>query len=316
MDRGVDAFAGAASIGLFAICWADIGRAGAAAAGRHTSVNRERVAQAVVRAVGIGVIALIGRLDVLAAVVVVLSSNAIGAAWFVPRVLRSGVSTRALDDRAFDAFWWRARPGVLSGVATNRLDHVVLAAMAGVGQLGLYAVAVPIAELPRLMGYAFQRVLLSEASETEQLSIVWATSRLSHLASLVIAFAIFPFSGKLIIIIFGIEFAEAEILLRVLVVASVFVTGSGILGMAILAIGDVAWWSFVNSVGGVATVLLLISLAPVLGALGAALASLIAYLLVWILVIHRITQRNMASLSEMLVPRRSDFTAIRASLTR
>jgi O-antigen/teichoic acid export membrane protein len=81
-------------------------------------------------------------------------------------------------------------------------------------------------------------------------------------------------------LLFGPQYAPALTMARILLVASLFQGVNQISGAALRSLNKPGRTSLAESVGVLVTVVLLVVLLPRLGALGAAIASLVAYMVV------------------------------------
>jgi O-antigen/teichoic acid export membrane protein len=208
----------------------------------------------------------------------------------------------------------RSSRSFLGNVANQlnlRLDQTVLAGLANPRQLGLYAVAVSIAEVPGIGTSAFRQVLLPEAASRQDEGLLVA--RASRTVLLVTApiivvglVAVGPFLG----LVFGPGFADGKNMARILLVASWVGTPGGFLTTGILASGRPGLASVPAVAGLVCTGFLLPVLATRHGGIGAAWTSLAAYTaatLVSALLFRRITGHSLAA---ALVPRPGDARSV------
>ncbi|MEU8185553.1 oligosaccharide flippase family protein [Micromonospora sp. NPDC049047] len=166
-------------------------------------------------------------------------------------------------------------PGVLAATSSARLDQVIGLPLLGARELGFYAVAVSVAELPTVVATAARTVLMGGAGSEDHDSVL----RVARIAVPVTALGctvLAASAGLLVPRFFGAAFAPATLPTVILCAATVVFTCVQIFS-ALLLVHDKAGRSSVALVVGSLTgVLLLVGLAP-LGAVGAALASLVGY---------------------------------------
>jgi O-antigen/teichoic acid export membrane protein len=176
----------------------------------------------------------------------------------VPRVLIYGLKT------------------LMAGVAVIvnlRLDQLVMSIVLTPTQLGLYVVAVAASGVfgPLFSGLA-QVVLPRTLQADGKIAAVFVTAR--YIPLLVLAIIVMPWGLPAI---FGGSFQVAVRSAQVLVVAGLFQGLNAVLGNSLRGLGHAGLPAVAESAGLVATILLLCTLMPRFGILGAAIASLVAY---------------------------------------
>ncbi|MEV0392189.1 O-antigen ligase family protein [Polymorphospora rubra] len=166
-------------------------------------------------------------------------------------------------------------PGVLAAISTARLDQIIGLPVIGAKELGYYAVAVSVAELPMVIATAARTVLMGRAG-TDDPRAATQVGRLAVLASV-------PACGGLALIatfavpwVFGSAFTPSVLPTLILCAGTTLYTCMVILSAVLLANGRPGPSSAALVAGSVAGVACLFLLAP-LGAVGAALASLVGY---------------------------------------
>jgi O-antigen/teichoic acid export membrane protein len=221
---------------------------------------------------------LTGTLTPLVATITVAAMPVIGAFVYIGRM-------RSLDPRAVEVpadarvrglmgYGVRIWVGSLSGILLSRVDQVLMTPLAGTYQLGLYVVAVSVSELPLIINQAVRDVtFVTDAADSvdERLS---ASARISTalcaLAGAVLGVTMLwwlPF-------LFGEDFRGSISVAAVLLVAVVLGTPGSIGGSGLSARGRPGLRSWSLTIACVLNILLLVLLSPVLGAMGAALATL------------------------------------------
>jgi O-antigen/teichoic acid export membrane protein len=183
--------------------------------------------------------------------------------------------------RAVVGFGARGQLGNLLWLVNLRLDFIILGALAGSATLGIYAVASKFAELMRLPATALNYVLyprFTRASPSQAAADARRLLTRACLGTVVLAPVLVLASGVVVPLVFGSAFRPAVgpacILLIGLsvegaaAVASAYLWGSGRPGANSLGM----------AVGVVVTVVFDVALIPRHGAVGAAVASTIAYL--------------------------------------
>jgi O-antigen/teichoic acid export membrane protein len=273
-----------------------------------------------------GIFALFGVLTVETAVATWIAGQAIGAVvlgWYVLRRLAGFGRPDAALARQSVAFGARAHVGRVMQLGNYRLDQVLLGAIAGPRELGLYSVAVAWAEalwfLPTTLSYVQRPDLVRARSPREAAAqaarAFRATAALTAVAGLVMVAA----APLLCTVLFGEEFSGSVDDLRVLVAGALGMVALKLLGTALVARGHPGRQSVAIGTGFVVTVVGCALLIEPLGGLGAALASMLAYTASGA-VVTVIFLRTLDGRLGELVPRASDLAwmveKVRAQLTR
>ncbi|BCJ58252.1 O-antigen ligase family protein [Micromonospora endophytica] len=166
-------------------------------------------------------------------------------------------------------------PGVLAAVSSARLAQVIGLPLIGPRELGYYAVAVSVAEIPMVIATAARSVLMGRQGSAAPRAVT-QVARLAVLAT-VIACAVLALSaGYAVPLVFGADFAAAVVPTIILCTATVLYACMIIFTAALLAHDRPIWSSGALVAGSVVGVLALLVLSP-LGAVGAAIASLAGY---------------------------------------
>jgi O-antigen/teichoic acid export membrane protein len=164
--------------------------------------------------------------------------------------------------------------GAISGILLSRIDQVVMTPFAGTYQLGLYVVAVSVSELPLIIHQAVRDVtFVNESAESvdDRLS---ASARISTLLSGSAALFLGVTMLWWLPFLFGEDFRDALPVAAVLLTAVVLNTPGSIGGSGLSGRGRPGLRSISLTVACVVNIGLLVLLAPSLGAMGAALATL------------------------------------------
>ena len=261
-----------------------------------------------------GIFALFGVLTVEAAVGVWLGGQALGTVVLVWYVLRrqtgfgrpdAGLARRALG------FGARAHIGRVMQLGNYRLDQVLLGAIAGPRELGLYSVAVAWAEalwfLPTTLSYVQRPDLVRARSAAEAARQSARAFRATTVLTVACALVMVAGAPLLCTVLFGQAFEGAVDDLRVLVAGAFGMVALKILGTALVARGYPGLQSVAIGTGFVFTVGLNVLLIPALGGLGAALASTLAYTASGV-VVAIIFLRTLDGRAGDLIPRRGDVS--------
>lgn len=221
---------------------------------------------------------LTGTLTPLVATIAVAAMPVTGLFVYIGRM-------RSLDPRAFDvpreartagllSYGLRIWVGSLSGILLSRLDQVLMTPFAGTYQLGLYVVAVSVSELPLIINQAVRDVTFvtdaADSVDARLASSARISTMLCGLAALFLGISMLwwlPF-------LFGEDFRPALPVAGVLLAAVVLGTPGSIGGSGLSARGRPGLRSMSLLIACLVNIGMLIVLAPMLGAMGAALATL------------------------------------------
>jgi O-antigen/teichoic acid export membrane protein len=166
-------------------------------------------------------------------------------------------------------------PGSLAAVSSARLDQVVGLPLIGAKELGYYAVAVSVAEIPMVIATAARTVLLGKPTTTDPRRAT-QVARLAVAASVVACGFLALIAKVAVPFVFSAAFAPAVTPTVILCLATVLYTCMTLFTAVLLANNKAGWSSTALVSGSAVGVALLFALAP-LGAVGAALASLGGY---------------------------------------
>jgi O-antigen/teichoic acid export membrane protein len=284
---------------------------------RFDLVRRERWFSVVSRVALIGVLALAGHLTVTSAAWATHGTGMLALLLLFP-ILRAGGRRREprADPRALARFGARTWIGTLSGVLVLRLDQALLVPLAGARELGYYAVAVSLAEIPLGGLYAIRDVSFTASADRRDPEFVARVARMvtlisvpACLAGVAIAPAVVPFA-------FGDAFSSATPMTQILFLAMVPSAVATVLSAALFASNRPGLVSIAQSLALVVTVAGLFALVPEIGAIGAAWTSLAAYTLAAAVMSVAIARSTPLRLSDCFVPRRGDLLDLRSRVAR
>lgn len=280
--------------------------------GMMKRVNTARVLSAVAQLGLLAGLALVGRLTVEAVVGVWVGVAVLHAAL----LLRGfGGSKGAVDRRALldlELTGARYHLGSMATFLLWRIDVLVLAALSTNRQVGLYSLAVTVAELVYLVTDSIAQVTLPRRLEGS-LALTVETSarvaRLSTLAALGIALALAATAPFLIPVVYGQEFAASVPALLALTPGVVALAASKPLGAVLVRCHRPMLVSAINLAGLAVNLALNFLLIPRFAAVGAALASTAAYGVLALLSMG-LAQRLAGLRPGALIPRWSEVWAL------
>jgi O-antigen/teichoic acid export membrane protein len=206
----------------------------------------------------------------------------------------------------------RSYPGILTEYGVLRLDQIMLAGMASSTLIGLYMIAVALAEITATLASSVADVLMPEvaASRNKETSTTLFGKSLrltmyAHTAVLIPLMIAAPFVLKWV---YGAEFTSATGAFRVLLIASVLWSAGLIATSALNGFGYPGLSTIARIASAVVTVVTLLILLPIFGIMGAAISSLIGYGIMLIVAIFWLWRKRGNELWTALRPQRDDFT--------
>jgi O-antigen/teichoic acid export membrane protein len=255
-----------------------------AAAGLHlwNLVAWERITSSCVRVAAVVGLALGNRLTTVTACAVVAFVPLVGLfayrglprrmartrveleAGHAPRLVRYGLSV-----------WF----GGIAGILLSRLDQAVMVPLSTVYELGLYAVAVTVSEIPLIVNNAVRDVIFAADSADPADERLAKSARISSSACAVLGLLVAVTLPIGLPLLFGTDFAPALGASLVLLAAVVLGTPGSIAGSGLSGRGRPGLRSVCLVVACISNVALMILLVPQFGALGAAFATLIGNLI-------------------------------------
>jgi O-antigen/teichoic acid export membrane protein len=274
-------------------------RATAAGLERWNLVATEQAISAASRICAISALALAGLLTPVHAGIVTFVAPLIGGLAYLPLARRGSVPlSRDGDGRTrwspLLSYGSRVWLGAISGILLARIDQTILAPLSTTEAVGLYVAAVAYSEIPLIAFGAIRDVTFSRYARDGTYVDLARIARISGLLCVAIGIALIALAPLVVPLIFGHDFAGAVVPAIVLVVAVVVGPPGSIAGVGLAARGRPGLRSLSLVVACVLNVAAILVLAPILGALGAAIATLVG---------------NLASsnLNIAMLSRRSDF---------
>ena len=302
------------------------------------SLNAERWTSVLTRLVLVVALALAGALTVASAAWATNGTALLAAAYLLWRgrrlwrrpggagaaTLPSGARHAGVDgsEAARAARPWgalvryglRVWAGSLSVLLILRVDQVLMAPLAPAAQLGFYAVAVAVAELPAAAFNAVRDVAFATSAARADPQVVARACRTAVAVLAPACLVLVLVAPPLVVLFFGQDFAPATAMVRVLFVAAVPSGLATVAGAGLLAMDRPGRLGVAQAVVAAVNVGAVVALVPPLGGLGAALASLAAYTLLALAAVALFTRASGLGVREVLVPTRADVSVLVARL--
>lgn len=244
-------------------------------------LNGTKLIPAIARAALVLTLCLVTNVTPLGAALILVATPALGILWQVWRVMRlpSAVapSSRAKKraNRRLLRFSLATFPGLLAAMAMTRVDQVLGLPLLGAEQLGFYAIAVTVAELPMMVASAGRSYILGLQNRTATKGIprfAWVVLAVNTTICLTLM-AIVPW---LLPLVFGEAFAGAVAPCMVLLIGTIFFTAMSLGSALLLNSGKAHVQSVLYVVAAMVGTFLLFVFSSH-GALGAAAASVTGY---------------------------------------
>lgn len=251
---------------------------------RFRAFNSLRVGVIATIAIGLCAAALAGKLGVAMATVIYLGTNALTMAVAVALVfarLEGRLAFSWTVTRRLLGFGLKSHTTNLSSALNQRLDQLLISIFLAPAQLGLYVVATTLGSLALLVGTSVAMVALPSVAAipagSERSDLATRYVRITLAVATAGTIPIILLTPQLLDVFFGHEFRSAATVCRILLVASIALGLNRTLGASLTAGGKPLQAGVGETIGLVVTVVALGAMLPILGLIGAAIASLLAY---------------------------------------
>jgi O-antigen/teichoic acid export membrane protein len=207
----------------------------------------------------------------------------------------------------------RLAPHFLFLTLNLRLDTLLVAGLAGAREVGLYSIAVLVAELVWLPTWALAQAMRAPQAGAEPAAAAEVTARglrMTLVVSAVCGLGLAILAPLVVTVVFGSEFAPAVTALWLLLPASAGMAAWRLLSVILARLAPIWLTAGISLVALVANCVLNVLLIPPLGIAGAALASTASYGCGALLALSRFRRITGLPRSELL-PRRADLADLR-----
>lgn len=204
----------------------------------------------------------------------------------------------------------RDYPGILTEFVNWRLDLMMLVGTASSAALGLYVVALRLADITSTLAGSVGDALLPEVAASKQVDeatrIVTRSLRLTLCAHLLILIPLWIAAPYILRFAYGAGFVEVTNVLRLLMFASVVWSAGAIVISGLNGLGHPGLSAIARISAALVMVVSLITLLPTRGIQGAALSSIFGYSVMFLVALFWLLRRRQVSLWECLRPRWDD----------
>ncbi|MEV1130044.1 oligosaccharide flippase family protein [Agromyces sp. NPDC049794] len=279
-DSDVEILIRGIAISLMPTLLVGIGRGLASGEERWRLVAAERLITGIARVFGVLVLLLSGWLTPLSAAVVLAVAPIVGGLPYVALIMPARtIAGEPVSMKNTAKYGARVWVGAVSGLLLARIDQVLLTPLGGTFELGLYAVAVNISEVPLVLTSALTAVLFASDARNNDDEALGRSSRLAFVIAMTLAALACLTMHLWLPAVFGSEFAPALAPSVILFVAVALGTPGSFAGVALVARGRPGLRSVSLVVACVVNIACIVILAPSLGAVGAAIATLVGNLI-------------------------------------
>lgn len=227
------------------------------------------------------------------------------------RQMRPGWKPSWTEMRKSLHYGLRDYPGVLTEFTTLRLDQLMLGGLASSSAIGLYFVAVPLAEITARLASSVADALMPEVAASsrheEAMCLLTRSLRLTLYAHLCLLIPLWLATPVILRVVYGEGFLAATETLRLLLIASVLWSLGTIVISGLNGFGHPALSTTARLAAAIVTALSLLYWLPTLGIEGAALSSLLGYTVMLAVALFCLVRRCGISLWEVLRPRWDDW---------
>lgn len=284
----------------------------AAGSQRWTLIAVERIANGLLRLVAVLILFMTGNLTPLTATITIAITTFVAGIVYVSvlgthRKINAPLSAPEERPRLF-RYGVQVWLGAATGMLLARLDQLLMTPLSSVEALGYYAVAVSISEVVLVFNSAVRDVMFAVESRSPDAARVSSASRISTLLTVAAAAAIATLCPWAIPFFFGSDFSAAVPVTLLLLVAIVLGNPGSVAGAALSGRGRPGLRSASIAIAAALNVIAVVLLVPSLGAVGAALATLLGNVVAGTL--------NIVWLRTVFGARMRDFYSFRVSDVR
>jgi O-antigen/teichoic acid export membrane protein len=249
------------------------------------------------------------------AVISTLCVSVVQIAGSLRPVLRDGIGFSRRLVRASLSYGLRIQVAALFRMAAGRFDLLLLSLLVPLSTVGYYAIAQIVSELVLLMPRAFGTVLVPVlAGDSRDARLSAPAVRLSGTLSLVAVAGVAALGPLLIVFGYGPAYTAAIVPLLILLPGIWFQSAGDLSSYVLAGRGRPGASSVLAVVQGVATVALDLVLIPPFGAVGAAVASLLAYTVYGLVSLRVLGRESGEPVRSMLVVNRVELGQIGGKL--
>ena len=204
----------------------------------------------------------------------------------------------------------RDYPGVLTEFVNWRLDLMMLVGVASSSSVGLYAVALRLADITSTLASSVGDALMPEVAAAEKAEkatrAITRSLRLTLAAHLLILMPLWIAAPYILRFAYGVDFLPVTNVLRLLMIASVVWSAGAICISGLNGLGHPGLSAIARIAAALVMVVALRTWLPSRGIQGAALSSIVGYATMFLVALFWLLKRRQVTLWECLRPRWED----------
>lgn len=201
--------------------------------------------------------------------------------------------------------------GTLGGLLVVRLDQTLMISLTTHAQLGYYAVAASLADVPLTVVAGIRDVSFTFVAEHGDPRLAARLCRVTLLLIGLVCLAVGLLSPKIIPLLFGQEFRPSIRMVQILLFGTVASTVTAILGAGLMSMGKPWILSRIQFSGAALTAALLFMFVPHGGGLAASWVTSITYTTLALVSLSAYSYCSRVRVHECLIPTRLDLSQIR-----
>jgi O-antigen/teichoic acid export membrane protein len=196
----------------------------------------------------------------------------------------------------------RDYPGVITEFVSWRLDLIMLVSVASSAAVGLYAVALRLADITSILASSVGDALMPEVAASENpaqaTKVVTRSLRLTVLCHLLILVPLWVAAPIILRIAYGADFVPVANVMRLLMLASVAWSAGAVIISGLNGMGHPGLSATARIAAALVMVVTLVNWLPTMGIRGAALASLAGYSTMFLVALFWLLRRRQVRLWE------------------
>ncbi len=291
--------------------WVAVLRSCAQGLGNYRLVNAERWFSAFGRLIILGVFFYLGLLDVASAVWITWLAIIGSGVFYMPLVIRlTAMIGKTAAPRELIPYGIKIWFGTVGALLVLRVDQVLISVMLGARPVGLYAVAVALAEIPQMAVIAVRELVLARLASGSGPHVLAKISRVVAVFAAISAVCGSIAAPLVLPTLFGNSFKDAVPLSQVLFTAMVPFAISIILGVGLAAINHPEGQTYATWLSCAAMLATLPPLVLYTGVMGAAVASLLSYTVGAVASARMYTRHTGLDVRQLVFPSKQDIVTL------
>ena len=205
-------------------------------------------------------------------------------------------------------------PGILTELASWRMDSLMLVGFASSTSIGLYSIAVRLSDITTLLASSVGDALMPEVAASKKVEeatqMVTRSLRLTLIAHLLLLVPLWIAAPHILKIAYGDGFVPVTNVLRLLMIASVIWSAGAIIISGLKGLGHPGLSTIARTAAALVMVVTLLAWLPRWGIRGAALASISGYSVMFLVALFWFLRQQKVTLWACLCPRLDDVPVV------